>query len=638
MDPIQTPNYPPPSNSSNNPPPSNPPGSIPLVNPPSNPSRQGEEGFHPSAFGNDDSDSESDDGPSPDDGVNCAERPRKVLEQYALVYPVIRNWWNLRNAIPSSDADAIERINAEIGRLSESDTSATVPYIKIWENIQAIQFHKGDDSETVDKALALANILRKTGMDWKNVSPAAVHRDLIGHLRKSEDESVKKKVQILEDSMLRPTREQMEFLRDIPLILSKKRDDGVISMLEELGQLNEKVKQSNLVVGMREEDHIFPIYEFRLAVNDYPNIDSNGVAQVKTLMELQAIPGHECLPGNTIKLTQEQIEWIRDTILDVEPRVKQEPQSRSMSVVMNSPSTLTPPKAEATRQAVDLANDEEALYISDTTIQYPKNVPIQTVAWGSGPGKFYIIQLGSSGRTVYRRDRDFVVVKGNDTEWKEGDHSKKICTMNRFGEKKDDRDKIIYTKRHLKAVYGVPLDLEKHHTVERALEELNPDTLRDRWETVHILVGWDLLLNGEITKAWETRTSLRQRWGKDNADRIIYEAACRAEKRYQEGGGASFSKSAVMQAPGVQQQRLPLRTPPPLMTFDSPLTARSRTPTAKPSLGSKSATESGLKASLEKDYMQKNKFTFSHEMTSEDRKEMDIKVGQMMRVCEQIFS
>jgi hypothetical protein len=37
-----------------------------------------------------------------------------------------------------------------------------------------------------------------------------------------------------------------------------------------------------------------------------------------------------------------------------------------------------------------------------------------------------------------------------------------------------------------------------------------------------------------LKKTWETRQTLRTRWGKKLADKVIFQAACKAEERYNE--------------------------------------------------------------------------------------------------------
>ncbi|KAH7363639.1 hypothetical protein B0T11DRAFT_298873 [Plectosphaerella cucumerina] len=140
----------------------------------------------------------------------------------------------------------------------------------------------------------------------------------------------------------------------------------------------------------------------------------------------------------------------------------------------------------------DFDEDERPLYVRHT----PKpNGLVETVGWGKA-----------------RRGIFFI-----------------IATARKYEERtKNDEDPHKYTKRHIIGVWGVAWECPDGCAHD--LDLINPDVGTGRWPATFVLVMWDI--DGEQKKAWETRTTLRNRWTKKGADAAIYAAACEAEDRY----------------------------------------------------------------------------------------------------------
>lgn len=107
---------------------------------------------------------------------------------------------------------------------------------------------------------------------------------------------------------------------------------------------------------------------------------------------------------------------------------------------------------------------------------------------------------------------------------------------NRFGEQTEPgTKKLKYTKRHINGIYGVAWEGDGS---KNDLAKMNPESSRSKWPKTYILVNWDI--EGKGVKTWETRQTIRARWGTKVADQSIFEAACEKERTGCRSVGVSF--------------------------------------------------------------------------------------------------
>lgn len=156
-----------------------------------------------------------------------------------------------------------------------------------------------------------------------------------------------------------------------------------------------------------------------------------------------------------------------------------------------------------------------------------------TVGWTGQTGTKYINRYGKKSAARYRLE--FFA----DASYDEHDLPAEDNVSNqdnRLGDKKVGT-KWKYTRRHMKSIYGVAWMSAGVDPSQDDLELLDPSASRKRWVRTYILVAWEIPDEAGklfITMKWEPRSVLRARWGGKQADQAIYQAACEAEKRYEE--------------------------------------------------------------------------------------------------------
>ena len=183
---------------------------------------------------------------------------------------------------------------------------------------------------------------------------------------------------------------------------------------------------------------------------------------------------------------------------------------------------------------------------------------VTTVGWTSGRKTQYINMYGKKSAARYRIEDAADTAEYEDSLQTE-DKKQQCVTLrkNRFGDRKLDNDKWEFTKRHMRSIYGVAWEGAGTGDSAADLKLIEPYEGRPRWPGTYVLVAWVtstyLDTNGvskeKIEKAWETRATLRARWGTKSADENIYKAACEAEMRYEEA--VTGKRRAVSRTPSV---------------------------------------------------------------------------------------
>jgi septal ring-binding cell division protein DamX len=182
---------------------------------------------------------------------------------------------------------------------------------------------------------------------------------------------------------------------------------------------------------------------------------------------------------------------------------------------------------------------------------------VKTVGWISGSrGTRFINQYGKKSAARYRVERSADTAEYEGTL--ESDDRKKECVSlpkNRYGDRKiEGTNKWEFTKRHIRAIYGVAWEGMGNGAPDEDLRLIEPYEGRPRWPSTYILIAWVtgtyVDANGvkreKVEKAWETRNALRSRWGTKSADKSIYTAACESEARHEEaltGKRRAFSRT-----------------------------------------------------------------------------------------------
>ncbi|KAG9196817.1 hypothetical protein G6514_004065 [Epicoccum nigrum] len=183
---------------------------------------------------------------------------------------------------------------------------------------------------------------------------------------------------------------------------------------------------------------------------------------------------------------------------------------------------------------------------------------VTTVGWTSGRKTQYINMYGKKSAARYRIEDAADTAEYEDSLQTE-DKKQQCVTLrkNRFGDRKLDNDKWEFTKRHMRSIYGVAWEGAGTGDSAADLKLIEPYEGRPRWPGTYVLVAWVtgtyLDTSGaskeKIEKAWETRATLRARWGTKSADENIYKAACEAEMRYEEA--VTGKRRAVSRTPSV---------------------------------------------------------------------------------------
>ena len=165
----------------------------------------------------------------------------------------------------------------------------------------------------------------------------------------------------------------------------------------------------------------------------------------------------------------------------------------------------------------------------------------KTVAWASrGRVISYINMYGKKSAARHRLTKSAYPQSYEDKPPEEEHASNPI---NRLGDVKKGNGRPMHTT--IDAIFAVAWKIKGFRPSQRDLDMIDPALVKS-WRTVptYVLIRWDI--NGEKKKCWEPRSTLRDRWGRDEADDAIYKAAKEAEERYYEaktGRRRAYSRS-----------------------------------------------------------------------------------------------
>ena len=161
------------------------------------------------------------------------------------------------------------------------------------------------------------------------------------------------------------------------------------------------------------------------------------------------------------------------------------------------------------------------------------------VGWMSsrGSSKTYLIQYGALDYATYRiKPAHQVPLPFEPSNKNKIDNEK-----NRFGEKKNEDGKLIYTADNIVGLMAVAWQYNEAGEPEELLNPKNKKKKNHRFPVTYVLVQWSI--NNEFPETWETRSALRRRWH-EFTDGAIYETACMTKDIHIEKYGSNPHQSS----------------------------------------------------------------------------------------------
>jgi hypothetical protein len=435
----------------------------------------------------------------------------QVRETQKKMLPIIWSWWKQE---PSrNDMANMTSINARLETMTGTKYKYAVAPTELQMYITNIrrEVSSCEENPTISplelsiNVLVFTNILRKIGLDWKMVLPPNMYGKVLQILTRSNDPEIERRRDELEKAILEPFEEQEEFLPQFEVVISSipkalQGDSSTFDLVKsQLQTLNERAQAINRKIAVKDDDHAFPILELeklKTLVNS-----SDQAARLAYTVFLLSIKGHDLLQSN-VKLSTDQQRSIKAGVLDIhKPPEKSNPQDPVPCVGTLSDQLL-----------------------------YPNCAEIKTVGWGEHRGIFYINQYGPINTPIWRKEK--IPSPG----WSEPDavkpYSKVTNSANRNGDMKDPRTgKKRYGRRHIEGIYGVAFAEDRDNYPDNPEARLDPTN--GCTDHVYVLINWDISLNKIYTeKKWEPRTALRERYGKEEADKLIFKAASQSERQF----------------------------------------------------------------------------------------------------------
>jgi hypothetical protein len=205
------------------------------------------------------------------------------------------------------------------------------------------------------------------------------------------------------------------------------------------------------------------------------------------------------------------------------------------------------------------SDEEDEDFDPPTVTRQAQSIGTRSVAWLStrlGPAKQFINMYGKRSHARYRLE-PFAATTEYEANPPKEDES---CAENRPGEAKDGRV-FRYNGRHAVEIHGVAFRSNGGAASRQDLEQINPDSKKpgSRYPHTYVRISWKI--GDDTVRSWETRTTLRRCWGKDVADKGIYQAALQCENRYAEatgndhiGGSRSPSVGFIQNFPNLHRE------------------------------------------------------------------------------------
>lgn len=213
-------------------------------------------------------------------------------------------------------------------------------------------------------------------------------------------------------------------------------------------------------------------------------------------------------------------------------------------------------KGRAKRHKANVYTDPElgeALYtvqVGTTTNQ--NGVTFESVAWANESGrKLFLNRFIYKNKKGVARYRLCESAASEKYETSPPAHMNASSSANRCGDERLASGGPKYTRRHIRAILGVAWKCDGLEPDRDDLNPIDPDLVKSyRGVRTYVLVVWQVGKKIEdVQRSWETRQALRERLGKEKADKLIYNCASDAEDKWEER--VTGRRTATTRSPSV---------------------------------------------------------------------------------------
>ncbi len=421
--------------------------------------------------------------------------PEKIRKQQDLMCPIIYSRWE--NPLNKDDTtQQFVNYNRNLSAIDGGKEFHIAPtqidfwFDKLRKALVACEDEHSEDHarDLIAAVIQLTNVLRKAGLDWKMIMNEGTHRRMMKCVRKATLPETRAKVKDFEDSYLQPRQAQLDSLTQLSLIDDVFPDSTrMFVCARHCSVLNERLRKTNLNLGLRATDHYLPVENLELASQHFDAKRSfEGNTEVKKFLyklKLLSIPG-----------LKEANDHYADFSIDTGVALDEVMGILTSNVLSNPAYDDVPGSGNARRHS-----------------SYP-GVPMETVGWlNFNHRTSFINKYGKDEASIFK------IEHRPSAEWleehgKELPKEKRLCVPgDRLGDLKRD-GKFLYDKDNIHDIYGVAF-------VGDDPRVLDPREYVEYWQhgqytvpSVCILIGWDENLTGkDPVYSWETRSALRGR-------------------------------------------------------------------------------------------------------------------------------